>query len=99
MTLGRGGEFESGGQVAAAALGRNYREAGAKHIRLEPRLEPRLQPGLRLRASEVRAEAGEDLHPTGGASEQVFARRGGDRLLVHGRGNPESRDRTDIDAV
>ena len=42
MALGRGGEFESGGQVVAAVVGRNIREAGAMRVVLEPRLEPRL---------------------------------------------------------
>src|SRR5262249_12407448 len=54
MALGSGGDFESGCQVVAAAVGRNHREAGAKHAGLEPRLEPRLQTGLRLRGCNVR---------------------------------------------
>src|SRR5579862_1277923 len=98
MALGRRGEFETGCQVLATAVGRNYRKARSHHILQEPRLEPRLQTSLRSLRSEVGAEARKDLHPERGAAQQVFI-GAWDRFGVHGRGNPKNGDRTDINAV
>src|SRR5581483_620552 len=100
MALWRGGEFESGGQVVAAAISRNPWKVGSKHVALEPRLEPRLETGLGAGERELRAKAGKDLQPKRRAPEQIFSVFGArERLRVHGGGNPESWDRTNIDAV
>ena len=72
MALGRGGDFESGCQVVAAAVGRNNRETGAAGAVLEPRPEPGKEARLRLRGGDTGAEAGEDLQPAGGAVEEIL---------------------------